>query len=141
MTHVVRYYERREGKKVLKKDIVEACTIVECPKIKVVGIVGYVETPRGLKTLCTTWAQHLEPELKRRFYKNWMNSKKKAFTKFADRWKEEDSSKKSIKRDLERIKKYCQVVRVLVHTQLSKLNLRQKKAHMMEIQVNGGTMA
>ncbi len=140
MTHVVRYHERREGKKIIKKDIVEACTIIECPKIKIVGVVGYVETPRGLRNLGTVWAQHLDPELKRRFYKNWMNSKKKAFTKYADKWKEEDKSKTSIKRDLDRIKKYCQVVRVLCHSQVGKLNLRQKKAHLKEIQVNGGTI-
>ena len=70
-----------------------------------------------------------------------MNSKKKAFTKYAERWKEDAKSKKSIQRDIERIKKYCQVVRVLAQTQLTKLKLRQKKAHLMEIQVNGGTVA
>jgi len=124
MTHIVRYHERREGKKIIKKDIVEAATIIETPPIKIVGLVGYVETPRGLRALSTVWAQNLSDDLKRRFYKNWMNSKKKAFTKYAERYKEDDKSKKSIKRDLERIKKYCQVVRVLAHTQLSKLNLR-----------------
>jgi len=37
-----------------------------------------------------------------------------------------------------RIADYCQVVRVIVHTQPQMLNLRQKKAHVMEIQINGG---
>jgi hypothetical protein len=37
----------------------------------VVGMVGYVETPRGLRTLTTVWATHLSETLKRRFYKNW----------------------------------------------------------------------
>jgi hypothetical protein len=32
------------------------------------------------------------------------------------------------------------VVRVLAHTQIKKLNLRQKKAHILEIQVNGGAI-
>jgi len=67
-----------------------------------------------------------------------MLAKKKAFTKYAKRWEEDDKSKKSIKRDLERIKKYCTVVRVLVCSQLSKLNFRQRKAQLLEIQVNGG---
>jgi large subunit ribosomal protein L3e len=141
MTHVARHHEKREGKKVIKRDIIEPVTIIECPPMKIVGIVGYIETPRGLRALSTVWAQHLGDEVKRRFYKNWMNAKKKAFTKYADRWKEDDKSKKSIKRDLERIRKYCTVVRVLAHTQLGKLNLRQKKAHLLEIQVNGGTVA
>lgn len=141
MTHVARHHERREGKKVFKKDIVEPVSIIECPPLKIVGVVGYVETPRGLRALSTVYAQHLPEELKRRFYRNWVNAKKKAFSKYAQRWTEDDKSKKSIKRDLERIKKYCQVVRVLACTQLSKLNFRQRKAHLFEIQVNGGTVA
>jgi large subunit ribosomal protein L3e len=39
---------------------------------------------------------------------------------------------------LERIKKYCSVVRVIAATQVEKCKLRQKKAHLLEIQVNGG---
>ena len=39
------------------------------------------------------------------------------------------------------MKKYCTVFRVLAHTQLSKTGLTQKKAHLMEIQVNGGSVA
>jgi len=141
MTHIVKYNERREGKKLIKKDIVEAVTVVETPPMKVIGCVGYVETPRGLRALSTVWTQHLPNDVKRRFYKNWVNSKKKAFTKYAERYAEDDKSKRSVKRDLERIKKYCHVVRVIAATQVSKLKLRQKKAHVMEIQVNGGTVA
>lgn len=37
----------------------------------VVGVVGYIETPRGLRVLKTIWAEHLSEECKRRFYKNW----------------------------------------------------------------------
>jgi large subunit ribosomal protein L3e len=62
-----------------------------------------------------------------------MTAKKKAFTKYEERWKADDKSKTSIKRDFERIKKYCQYVRVLACSQMSKLNLRQRKAHLMEI--------
>jgi len=42
--------------------------------------------------------------------------------------------------EMERMKKHCQIVRVLAHTQIRKIGLRQKKAHLMEIQVNGGTI-
>lgn len=141
MTHVVKYHERREGKKVLKKDIVQSATVVECPPMKVIGLVGYVETPRGLRALSTVWAQQLDNDVKRRFYKNWMNAKKKAFAKYAERYSAEDKSKKSIKRDLERIKKYATVVRVICATQIRKLGFRQHKAHIMEIQLNGGSVA
>jgi len=104
----------------------------------VVGMVGYIETPRGLRSLTTIWAEHLSDEVKRRFYKNWYKSKKKAFTKYALKHAETDGF---IQRDMARIKKYCTVVRVLAHTQISKTPLRQKKAHLMEIQVNGGAVA
>ena len=33
------------------------------------------------------------------------------------------------------MKKHCVAIRVLAHTQISKVALKQKKAHMMEIQV------
>mmetsp|Transcript_24368 Transcript_24368/g.33237 ORF Transcript_24368/g.33237 Transcript_24368/m.33237 type:complete len:396 (-) Transcript_24368:104-1291(-) len=139
MTHCVKYLEKREGKKVLKKDIVHAVTVIETPPMKIVGVVGYVQTPRGLRTLATVWAQNLDADIKRRMYKNWMTSKKKAFSKYAERF--DDKSKRSVKRDLERIKKYAVVVRVLCATQIRKLKLRQHKAHVMEIQVNGGSIA
>lgn len=37
----------------------------------VVGAVGYIETPFGLRALVNVWAQHLSEECRRRFYKNW----------------------------------------------------------------------
>lgn len=138
MTHIVRDLER-PGSKMHKREVVEAVTIVETPPMVIVGLVGYVETPRGLRSLTTVWAEHLSDELKRRFYKNWYRSKKKAFTRYAK--KHSESSGQSVNRELERIKKYCTVVRVLAHTQIGKTGLKQKKAHLMEVQVNGGSVA
>ncbi|WWD22354.1 60S ribosomal protein L3 [Kwoniella shandongensis] len=138
MTHVVRDLDR-PGSKMHKREVVEAATVIETPPLVVVGVVGYVETPRGLRSLTTVWAEHLSDEVKRRFYKNWYRSKKKAFTRYAS--KHTENSGASITRELERIKKYCTVVRVLAHTQISKTGLQQKKAHLMEIQVNGGAVA
>lgn len=120
-----------------KKEIVEAVTVIETPPMSVVGVVGYVETPRGLRTLTTVWAAHLNEELKRRFYKNWYRSKKKAFTKYA---KKHADDAKDIQKELNRISKYCQVVRILAHTQIRKVKIGQKKAHLMEIQLNGGSI-
>jgi len=135
MTHVVREIDR-PGSKLHKKESVEAVTIVETPALVVVGLVGYVETPTGLRALSTVWASHLSDEVKRRFYKNWYRSKKKAFTKYA---KNAAEKPQDIEFQLARIKNNCQVVRVLVHTQMRKLNLRQKVAHLAEVQVNGGS--
>jgi len=105
----------------------------------VVGIVGYVETPNGLRSLTTVWAQNLGEEFKRRLYRNWYRSKEKAFTKYTKKWTEEKG--KAIDRELARMKKYCSVVRVIAHTQTRLIKLRQKKAHVMEIQINGGDSA
>jgi large subunit ribosomal protein L3e len=137
MSHVVRDMDR-PGSKMHKKEVVEAVTVIETPPMVVVGVVGYVETPRGLRTLTTVWAEHLSEEVRRRFYKNWYHSKKKAFTKYAQKYAD---GAKSVERELERIKKYCTVVRVIAHSQVRKVNIGQKKAHIMEVQLNGGTIA
>jgi len=137
MTHIVREMDKL-GSKMHKKEVVEAVTIIETPPMIVVGVVGYIETPKGLRALTTVWANHLSEELRRRFYKNWYRSKQKAFTKYAKKYADK---KDDIDRDLNRLKKYASVVRVLAHTQIKKVKIGQKKAHLMEIQVNGGTVA
>merc|ERR1712151_153653 len=139
MTHIVREVDR-VGSKTHKKEVVEAVTILETPPLVLVGIVGYVETPRGLRQLTTVWAEHLSEEVLRRFYKNWYKSKKKAFTKASKKWSDDDG-KKSIESDFDRMKKYCKVIRVIVHTQQKLVGLKQKRAHIMEIQVNGGSIS
>jgi large subunit ribosomal protein L3e len=139
MTHIVRDVDR-PGSKIHKKEAVEPVTIIEVPPMVVVGVVGYVETPSGLRTFKTIWAEHLAEECRRRFYKNWSKSKKKAFTKTSKRWADE-AGKKEIERDMEKLKKYCKVIRVLAHTQTKILPLKLRKAHIMEIQLNGGTIA
>jgi len=136
MTTTVRDLDR-PGAKMHKKEIVEAVTVIETPPMIAVGVVGYVETPRGLRSLTTVWAEHLSDEVKRRFYKNWYKSKKKAFTKYA---KKHAEGGKAIEQELGRIKKYCTVVRILAHSQIRKTPLKQKKAHLMEVQVNGGSI-
>merc|ERR1712002_923455 len=120
MTHIVRDVDR-PGSKVNKKEVVEAVTIVETPPMVIVGVVGYIETPSGLRALKTVWAEHLSDECKRRFYKNWYRAKKKAFTKSSKKWAD-DLGKKEIEKDL------------------NLMNQRQKKAHVMEIQLNGGSI-
>lgn len=137
MTHIVREVDK-QGSKVHKKEIVQPVTIIECPPLVITGVVGYVATPNGLRTLTTVWAQHLNQQFLRRLYKNWYSAKKKAFTRYQKLYANRE---KTIDRELERIKKYCSVVRVIAHTDIKKVKLTQRKAHVMEIQVNGGTVA
>lgn len=70
MTHILRDVDK-PGSKLHKKETCEPVTIIETPPMIVVGVVGYVKTPRGLRSLNTVWAEHLSDECKRRFYKNW----------------------------------------------------------------------
>jgi len=139
MTHIVRECDR-PGSKINKKEVVEAVTILETPPIVIVGVVGYIETPSGLRAFKTIFSQHLSDECRRRFYKNWYKSKKKAFTKYSKKW-EDEAGLKEIETDFNKIKKYCKVVRVIAHTQMKLVPKRQKKADIMEIQLNGGTIA
>ncbi|CAI4231143.1 unnamed protein product [Auanema sp. JU1783] len=138
MTHIVREVDK-PGSKVNKKEVVEAVTIIETPPMVIIGVVGYIDTPRGPRAFKSVFSEHISDDCRRRFYKNWGKSKKKAFTKYAKKWQDEDG-KKSIESDLNKMKKYCTVIRIIAHTQMSILKRRQKKAHMMEIQVNGGTV-
>jgi len=136
MTHVVRDLDKL-GSKMHKREVLEAVTVIETPPLIVIGFVGYVETPRGIRALKTIWAQHLSQEALRRFYKKWYCAKKTAFTKYSKKFVED---KASIEHDIATVKKYAQVVRLIVQTQSRKIGL-QKKAHIIEIQVNGGTTA
>jgi len=137
MTHITREVNK-PGAKIHKKEVVEAASIVETPPMVVIGFVGYVETQRGLRALTTVWAQHLSDEVKRRFYRNYYKSKKKAFKKYAKKY---ETDADNMSKEIERAKKYCSVIRAICHTQISKIKLRQKKAHVKEIQINGGSVA
>ena len=137
MTHVLRDVDK-PGSKLHKKETVEAVTILEAPPMVVVGIVGYVKTATGKRAYATVWAEHLNEEVKRKFYKNWYKSKKKAFSGYAAKYSDKD---KPIEATIESMKKHCDVVRVLAHTQVRKAKTGQKKAHLMEVQVNGGDTA
>jgi len=101
------------------------------------GGVGYVATPRGLRNLATVWAQNLSDEFLRRMYKNWYRSKKKAYTKYSKKYTTEEG-RTEIEAKLEKIVKHCSVIRVIAHTQMRLVKIGRKKAHVMEIQVNGG---
>ena len=65
MTHIVREMDR-PGSKVNKKEVVEAVTIIETPPMVAIGVVGYIDTPRGMRALKTVWAEHIGEEAKRR---------------------------------------------------------------------------
>lgn len=63
-------------------------------------------------------------------------AKKKAFTKYVKKFENNEMDAQ-----IERAKKYCSVIRLLTHTQVEKAKIGQKKAHLKEIQINGGNVA
>ena len=70
-------------------------------------------------------------------------SKKKAFTKYAQQFANAEQGKEpaEVEKRINYIKKYADVVRVIAHSQTKLIkNLRMKKAHVMEIQINGGSV-
>eukprot|EP00923_Selenidium_pygospionis_P040916 GHVN01070870.1.p1 GENE.GHVN01070870.1~~GHVN01070870.1.p1 ORF type:complete len:341 (+),score=43.26 GHVN01070870.1:280-1302(+) len=128
-----------------KKEITEAVTVIDTPPVVVVGVVGYTETITGIKTLATVWAEHLSDDFKRRYYKRWYKSKKKAFTRHQATVAESKGKGEDV-RDaaLNRIKEKCTVVRAICHTQRriagSGKYPKAKKAHVYETQINGGSI-
>jgi len=140
MTHIVRENDR-PGSKIHKKETVEPVTILEAPPMMCIGLVGYIETPRGMRALTSVFAGHLSEECKRRFYRSWYKSKQKAFTKYQKKWEAATKAEGDapMKAEIDRIKKYCHCVRAICHTQITKVKIGQKKAHIKEIQVNGGS--
>lgn len=135
MTHIVREMIK-PGSRLHKKEVVQAVTIVECPKLVVVGMVGYIQTPRGLKAVKTLFAEHLSECAIRRFYKRYKGKGHyKAFTKY----QEHETWTKNCEAALKILKKRAQVIRVIAHPKMSDMkHLRVIKAPLVEIQVNGG---
>jgi large subunit ribosomal protein L3e len=142
MTHIVRDVDRA-GSKVNKKEVVEPVTILEAPPMVVVGIVAYRETATGLKSMGTVWAQHVSQEFRRRYYKNWKQSAQLAFTKHKAFVRTKDGVA-ATEATLRKFIKRATVVRVIAHTQLRKLRNHRvgvKKAHVAEVQINGGNVS
>lgn len=135
MTHIVREINK-PGSKLNKKECVEAVTIVECPKIVVVGITGYQETPRGLKKLKTVFAANLDESCIRRFYRRYRGKDNfKAFNKY----QKPENYKKNFAKGVALLRKKADVIRVLTHPKMRDIrHVGKIKAPLVEIQVNGG---
>ena len=137
MTHIVREVNK-PGSRLNKKEVVEAVTIVECPKMVIVGLVGYLETPRGLRKIKSLFAQHLDESVIRRFYRRYPGKDKfKAFNKY----RSEENWKHTVGKVLPVLKKRASVVRVLAHPLMRDIrHVGKIKAPLIEIQVNGGSV-
>lgn len=137
MTHIVREVNK-PGSRLNKKEVVEAATVIETPKMVVVGVTGYTNTPRGLKKIRTLFAEHLSESVIRRFYKRYRG--KDHFRAFKV-YQKPENWKKHVDRDLPLLKRRAHVIRVLCHPKMSDVrHVGKIKAPLVEIQVNGGTV-
>jgi large subunit ribosomal protein L3e len=137
MTHIVREVIKPNSR-LNKKEVVEAVTIVECPKMAVVGITGYIETPRGLKKIKTLFARNLDESVIRRFYKRYRGKDHyKAFNKYS----KEENWRKTHDKVVPVLRKKASVIRILAHPKMRDIpHIGKIKAPLLEIQVNGGTV-
>jgi large subunit ribosomal protein L3e len=137
MTHIVREVTK-PGSRLHKKECVEAVTIIECPKMVVVGIVGYVRTPRGLKAVKTLFAEKLSECAIRRFYKRYRGKNHyKAFNKY----QQKEQWTKNCEDALKVLKKRASIIRVIAHPKMETMkHLKVIKAPLLEIQINGGSV-
>jgi large subunit ribosomal protein L3e len=137
MTHIVREVVK-PGSRLHKKEVVEAVTIVDCPKMVVVGVVGYIHTPRGLKAIKTLFAQNLSENAIRRFYKRYRG---KGHYKAFNKYQQKETWTKNKENSVKYLNKRAQVVRVIAHPKMQDVKqLKTLKAPLVEIQVNGGTV-
>lgn len=135
MTHVVRDVIRA-GSRLNKKEAIEPVTIIETPPLVAIGVIGYRETPQGLKPITTAWASFINPNVKRVYLKRWRKEGvKKPFIHH-----DEKKDEKGLEEKLQKIKEGASVVRVIAHTQMNLVKLVQRKPHIIEIQVNGGSI-
>lgn len=131
MTHIIRAKEVKIKDKLVTKELMEAVTLMEVPAMIVHGIVGYTKTMNGLKRTKLIMAEHLSESVARRmFVKKYVPGVKYTNLRKSTGYTAED---------IEELKNTSDVIRVLVHSQPEKIpGLSQKKAHIAEIQVNGG---
>lgn len=134
MTHVIRSLEYRVKNKIATKELMDAVTLLEAPPMVVHGVVGYQRTLKGLVKTKQILAEHLSESVVRRMYK-------RTFTP-GMRYEDTREKKGFTEEDIQELKKNSDSIRVLVHTQVERIpSCRQKKAHVAEIQINGGTVS
>lgn len=146
MTHVLREVNRPRSR-LHKKEAVEAVTIVETPPVIAIGLIGYKETAHGKQPVATAWAGFVDEAVKRRYYKNYYKVKKatkassgtKVVRAFSSLKKKVDGGE--MEQRVEKIKNESDFVRLIVATQPKLVDLGAKKAEVLEVQINGGTIA
>lgn len=134
MTHVVIEKENATTKsRVNTSDLLEAVTVLETPPMIIHGIVGYKKTIHGLMRTKVILAEKLaEGVIRRMFTKKFVPNMTHSDLRKTIGYSQED---------IEELKKNSDFIRVLANSQVQKIKtIGQKKSHIAEIQINGGSI-
>jgi large subunit ribosomal protein L3e len=133
MTHVVRSRMQMAKNKQLSRELLDAVTIMEAPPMVVFGVVGYERTGTGLRRLGPVMAPNPSEGVMRRIHG-------RGYARAMEKQGTYDEA--TAQEAAEEIRRRAAVVRVLCQTQPTRIrSLGLKKAHISEIQVNGGTVS
>ena len=132
MTHVIRTKEVRAKNKVQTKEVLDAVTLIETPPMDVIGVVGYKITVTGLERTSYILAENLpEGVLRRMFKRDYAPG-----IKYEDKREVVGHSEEDID-----LLKMSDVIRVICSSKVHLIKkIGAKKSHILEIQVNGGSI-
>lgn len=143
MTHILRISKRRttdKKSKEIRKEVVDAVSVLEAPEMKVYGVRCYIKGINGLVLKEQILSSTLDDIVKARMIKKFrLKKKKRSSDETVDSVQDQNECLKKIQ-NLNSSLPSQSVIKVLAHTQIDKLKLDCKKAHILEIQVNGGTL-
>lgn len=139
MTHILRDAQKI-AQKVITVEVVEAVTVIECPPMNVIGIKGMRKTPYGTKALTAVFVKDIPEGAKRRISHDWTNPVGRLVFRHHEGLYEDAEYVADRDAKLELIRSRADIVRIIAHTQPHLVNI-QKKSQIVEIQVNGGSIA
>mgnify|MGYP000678048375 CR=1 FL=1 len=122
MTHVI-VVEDRPGRPTTGQEVAVPVTVVETPPVRVIGLVPYVRTPYGLKSLTAILKYDGAGDLRRTA----------TFPEAADTV---DEGMKKVEDHMDRLAE----VRILVHTIPRNAGIHKKKPEVLEIPLSGGSV-
>jgi len=145
MTHILRISSRKtcldKRTKEVRKEIVDAVTLLECPEMKIIGARVYKKGINGFTLLHDVLRRKVDATVLKRNVNRFYSKKEVVLSKVGEISEEEDLNR--CLNQLSNIKESegTFLVKIVAHTQIDALKLDCKKAHIAEIQVNGGSLS
>lgn len=126
--------DERMTEKKITKQVIRQVTVLDAPPMRAVGIVGYTRTPAGYKAAYTVWAEHVAESVIRRVEGRTVSKEmSKSFKAFQTHHSKAAESKKTMEEKLAKIKKECELIKLICHTQPEKTPLGVRRAQIIEL--------